>query len=289
MILVTGAMGTVGRATVAALQARNAVFKVGVRAPSDAKALGADGVAFDWTDPRTFGPALMGVERLFVLTPVSELSTSWMVQLTAAAHRAAVTHVVRLSASGADEEPGTIFGRMHLGAEKVVRSSGLAWTILRPTLFMQNFLMRYGVDPRRDRQVALPHGTGKAAWIDAHDVGEVAATVLSSTGHAGKVYELSGPEALTTAECLGLLGRALRHHYEYLDVPEVDALKALEARYPPWLADAYLETHARVKRSLSAGVAWGVQTVLGRGARSFAEYARDVAAETGRPGRGDET
>jgi len=124
MILVTGATGTIGSSTVKALKAKSAKFKVGVRSPEKAKGLGVETVLFDWDKPETFGPALQGVEKVFLLTPTSDKQDQYAKSLVDAAKTAGVKHIVKLSVIGVDAEPNIYFGRQHKAAEKAMKDSG---------------------------------------------------------------------------------------------------------------------------------------------------------------------
>jgi uncharacterized protein YbjT (DUF2867 family) len=280
MILVTGATGTIGKTTIAALKAAGQQFKVGARFPDKVDTQGAEAVLLNWDDLDTYLPALQGIRKVFLLTPNSERQVGYVLQAVAAAKRAGVAHIVRLSVLGADDDPGIILGRQHFAAEREIRVRGIAWSMLRPTFFMQNFINYYGVNPRQDSDVFLPHGRGKAAWVDAADVGEVAAKVLSSTGYEGKVFNLTGPEVLSTEEVLAILGEEFGHKYNYVDVPEDAARKAMEdMKMPLWLVDAFMELHALIRQGYSAQTFNGVQEILGRPPRSLREWARSIAGK----------
>jgi uncharacterized protein YbjT (DUF2867 family) len=279
MILVTGATGTIGSSTVKALKAQGARFKVGTRSPDKAQELGGEAVRFDWDHPETFGPSLHGVEKVFLLTPVAEKQVEYTKQLVDAAKKAGVRHIVKLSVVGAESEPGIFLSRQHKEGEKIIKNSGLAWTMLRPTFFMQNFINFYGVDPAKDSTVYAARGEGKTVWVDGRDVGEVAAAVLTGQGHEGKTYELTGPEVLSSAEVVAILSEVLGHKYTYVAVPEEAARKAMtDMGMPKWLVDAFLELDMLIRNNWTATPASGVQEVLGRPPRSFREYARDYVA-----------
>jgi uncharacterized protein YbjT (DUF2867 family) len=282
MILLTGATGTIGRATMTALRAANAAFKVAARNPAELHALGVPSVAFDWDQLGSYLPALQGVDRLFLLTPNSERQVGYILQAVAAAKRAGVRHIVRVSVMGADAEPGIILGRQHFAAEREIRASAIAWTTLRPTFFMDNFIRYYGVDPHKDSQVYLPNGDGKAAWVDPADVGDVAARVLCTDGYAGSVIDLTGPELLSSAEALSVLGSVLGHQYAYVDVSEQAAREAMEKTgMPAWLVDAFLELNALIRLGHAATLTRGVQQVLGRPPRSMREWATRLKTAPG--------
>lgn len=280
MILVTGGTGTIGKATVAALQAAGQRFKVAARSPQQISAKGVEVVTLDWSELDTYLPAMRGIDRLFLLTPNSERQVGYVVQAVAAARRAGVKRIVRLSVMGADADPGVILGRLHFAAEREVKLSGIPWTILRPTFFMQNFINYYGAHPNKDCEVRLPHGQGKAAWVDARDVGEAAAKVLSAEGFEQKTFDLTGPQALSTADVLAVLSEVFGHKYTYIDVPEDEARKALEEmKMPLWLVDGFMELHSLIKNGHAATLADGVQTILGREPHSVREWAESLVVQ----------
>lgn len=280
MILVTGASGTIGSATVAALKARGARFKVALRSPEKAAALGAEAVRFDWSQPETYRTALTGVESAFLLQPTSNTQVEETRAFAEAAKAAGVKHVVRLSVIGADNEPGILLGRQHRDADRALQATGLQTTLLRPTFFMQNFIEFYGVAVGKGGTVYLPNGDGKVAWIDARDIGDVAAAALTSPAqHAGKVYELTGSEALSTGEAAEVLATALGQPVSYVAVSEADAEKAMQQQgMPDWLIQGFQELAMIIRNGWAATVSPAVSQVLGRPPRRLADYARDVAA-----------
>jgi uncharacterized protein YbjT (DUF2867 family) len=279
MILVTGATGTVGRTVVAALQAAGAPFRVGTRSPVKAQALGAPVVELDWDRKETLEPAFAGADRVFLLAPVTDREPEYGAAAVAAARQAGTRHIVKLSVIGADAEPGLFLARLHRASERAIEASGLAWTMLRPTSFAQNFVNHYGVDPHKNGPVYLPHGQGGASWVDARDVGDVAARVLTETGHEGKAYTLTGGEPVATADAIAILGRALGRQYEYVDVPDDAASEAMRTHgAPEWLVGALAELNAAIRHGHFSAVSLAVRDLLGRSPRTFSQYAEDLAA-----------
>jgi uncharacterized protein YbjT (DUF2867 family) len=279
MILVTGATGTVGTATVAALQAAGAPFRVGSRNPLKAQTLGASVVELDWDRPATLEPAFAGVEKLFLLTPVSDREPEYGRAAVAAASRAGVRHILKLSVIGADLEPGMRIGRLHREAERAIEGSGIGWTMLRPNSYAQNFVNYYGVNPHKSGAVYLPHGRGGSSWVDARDVGEVAARVLTEPGHEGKAYTLTGGETVATADAIAILAEALGRTFEYVDVPDEAAREAMSTHgAPQWMVEALGELNSLIREGHFNGVSPAVRDVLGRPPRSFRQYAEDLAA-----------
>src|SRR5260370_19438183 len=133
-----------------------------------------------------------------------------------AAKRAGVRHVGKLSAIGADAAPLYTFGKWHAANEQHIRESGLAFTFLRPNSFMQNFITYF---QPHDGTIYLPWGNGKASFVDTRDIAAVAAEALTSDGHEGKTYTLTGPAALGIAEVASILSEGAGREINYIDVP----------------------------------------------------------------------
>jgi uncharacterized protein YbjT (DUF2867 family) len=278
MILVLGGTGTVGRNTVASLKRLGARFKLGTRSTQQALRLEVDRVEFDWTRPETYAPALAGIETVFLLTPVSEQQIAWSHDLVQAAKGASVSRIVKLSVAGADREPAGTVARLHRATEQEIEASGMRWTFLRPNFLMQNFTTYYGVIPEQDSTVYLPNGTGKVSWLDARDLGDVAARALVETHHDGKAYTLTGAAALDTGEACRLLARGTNKRVDYVDIPEAAARDNLSKQgMPPAVVAALLELHMIIRNGWAEGISPELGQLLGREPRSFAQFARDMA------------
>jgi uncharacterized protein YbjT (DUF2867 family) len=141
---------------------------------------------------------------------------------------------------------------------------------------MQNFTNFHGVSPKKDTTIHLPQGNGKATWIDARDVGDVAAKVLTSPGHENKAYTLTGREVITTAEALAILSRIFGRQFSYVDVPEEAARHHLEGTgLPLWLVDGFLELSWLIKSGNSGEATGAVKQILGREPRTLEEWAKE--------------
>jgi uncharacterized protein YbjT (DUF2867 family) len=212
-IVVTGAKGNVGRPVVEALARRGAAVRAAVHGASDTFDGIAETVLFDFEDRHTWPLAFQGARSLFVLRPphLSTVETSITPAIDAAVE-AGVQHVVTLSVMGAEHNPVL----PHRRIEKHVEATGVAWTHLRPGFYMQNLSGAHREGIRRYNEIIVPAGNGAANWVDARDIGELAAVVLAEgTGHHGRAYEPTGPEALTyhaAAEVLSdVLGRTISY------------------------------------------------------------------------------
>lgn len=158
---------------------------------------------------------------------------------------------------------------------------GFAWTLLRPGRFMSNALQWAG-QLRAGDEVAIPFADRPAASIDPADLAEIAALALTTGDHAGAVHELSGPQSLTPTEELTVLGEVLGRDLCVRSVP-VEAARASMARYgfPPEVVDAIMRRTLDGDRG--SEVLPTVEKVLGRPARTFAQWARAHAGEFPRP------
>jgi len=271
-VLVTGATGTVGSKVVEGLLGKTGV-SVRAAARSAGKAVsGAITVALDFAQPETWGPALEGVERLFLLDPLPPLADQ-PGRFLEAARTAGVQRVVKLSARGADPAGPIQAARWHGQAEQAVHQSGLAWTFVRPANFMQNFLTYY--PPDAEGAVYLPWGDAAVNFVDARDVAAVIVEALLGDGHSRKIYELTGPEDLTVAQAADVLSKASGRAIRYVDVPEAAARAGMAAAgMPAVFLEAMMEMHALCKAGYLKGVTNTVETVLGRKPHTFTEFAR---------------
>lgn len=278
-ILVTGATGTIGREVVRHLSKKNAAVRAGIRDTAKARTQFGEAVEvtpFDFEGTGSYSAALKDVEKLFILPPLIPNQVDVITALVEAAKSAGVRHIVKLSAIGADPEARSTLGKWHGQTDEHIRQSGLALTILRPNSFMQNFINYF---PPRDGVIYLPWGEGKASFVDARDIGAVAAEILTDDGHVGSTYDLTGPEALGIADVARILSTGASREIRYIDVPEAAARDAmLQAHIPEWQVDALLELHAINKKGLWNGVTSDVEKITGHSATTFTQFARDHAA-----------
>ena len=279
MILVIGASGKVGGQAVRALVAKGLPVRTLSREPAkiDALGLGVEAVKGDLDDATTIPPALEGVEKVFLVAGGFDIPTE-ETNVIEAAEAAGVAHLVLLSSLGADA--GVASGPLHAPGEARLRSSSLSWTILRPAVFMANALMWR--DTIRAQGVFYePTGTGRHAMIHPTDIGEVAAEVLSADGseHHGATHELTGPEAISSADCATALSAVLGTDVHHVDVPDEAFRDGMtKAGAPPPLVDSLARYYAMVKAGEFAMVTPTVESILGRPAQTFGQWAAENAA-----------
>src|SRR5215467_2806512 len=185
-ILVTGATGTVGSELVRQLvNSGQNIIKAAVHSKKKADKLKLDKtleiVNIDYDKPETIADALNNVDKLFLLTPPSVEMVDISSRLVEEAKNNSVKLIVKLSAMGADLEPGFTGGRLHRQAEEMIEGSRIPYTFLRPNAFMQNFVNRSGQTIKNQNAFYLPSGDAKISFVDIRDVAAVAAEVLTKT------------------------------------------------------------------------------------------------------------
>jgi uncharacterized protein YbjT (DUF2867 family) len=282
MILVTGATGLNGSELIRRLSARGVPVRALVRAPAKAAALAAlpkvEIVEGDMARPQTLAAALRGVDRAMLISSSVEAMLEVQSNFIDAAKSAGVKHVVKLSGIMPELDSPFRFARMHGEIERRLEASGLAFTHLRAGEFMPSYF-RQVPSILAKGALFLPMEHARIASIDVGDIAEVAADVLTKDGHEGKIYPLTGPEALTMAEVAERLSAATGKRITYINVAPEDARKAqLAAGVPPYTADALAELFAERRKGKEANVSPVIATVFGRRATRFDEFAVRHAA-----------
>jgi uncharacterized protein YbjT (DUF2867 family) len=260
--LVLGGTGKTGRRVIDRLRARDLAVRVGSRAADP---------PFDWEDRATWAPALRGATSAY-MSFYPDLAVPGAAETIAAFAEQAVAgstrRLVLLSGRGEEEAQR---------AEQALQDSGAEWTVVRCSWFMQNFNESYFAEPVAGGELALPAGNLAEPFVDADDIADVAMAALTEEGHAGQVYELTGPRALTFAQAVEEIGEASDRKVSYVPIP-IEAFTSALARedVPPEVVDLlrYLFTEVLGNEHLSDGV----QRALGREPRDFTDYARDAAA-----------
>ena len=270
MILVTGATGNIGKHLVRELVEKGATVRVLVRdarkAPPDVQvAVG------DLDDAAAVAAAMRGAKRAFMLCASPPQEASFI----ESAKRAGVEHVVMLSSGGVPFGVGG--GPAHAAGEELLRASGMPWTILRPWEFMSNAL-RWIPTVRAQGAVFEPAGDGKTALIDPRDIADVAAHVLTTAGHEGKIYDLTGPVAIGRAEMVETLGKAIGKSLRYVDVPEAAFEDQMgKMGLPPFVLQPVLGFYRMVREGKLTETKPDVERLLGRKARTFADWVAENA------------
>lgn len=210
-ILVTGATGNVGAEILRLLVEQGEPVFAGVRRPSVARRAYPE-VEFDFERPETFELALEGVDKVFLVRP-PELSDAERIfgPFIRAAKEAGVRHIVFLSLLGAEKNRVV----PHRKIEDLILASGIPYTFLRPSFFMQNLSTTHLAEIRDRDEIFVPAGRGRTSFIDVRDIAAVAAKTLTEPGHEGKAYPLTGSEALTYQEVAELFSASLGRRIAY--------------------------------------------------------------------------
>src|SRR3989454_7315388 len=280
MIVVTGATGHIGSELVRLLSAKNVSVRALTRDPRRAQPMpGVEWVRGDLADAESLPGLFRGASRMFLLTSNSEDMRDLQVNAIKAARAAGVAHMVKASALGASGHSKSPIGRAHYEVERALQETGIAWTILRPHVFMQNFLDTAPTIAREGR-IRAASGDGKIPFIDARDIAAVAAVVLTTLGHEGKRYVLTGPEALSYGDVARIIGKAVGRPVEYVAESLEEARERLvRAGAPPWMIDSALALAAYQRAGgPTAEISRTVQEVVGRPPRTLGQFVQDYAS-----------
>jgi uncharacterized protein YbjT (DUF2867 family) len=269
MTLVLGGTGKTGRRVAVRLKARGVPTRVGSRSGEP---------PFDWEDEATWAPALRDVESVYVSYTVPDIAVPGAVEAVGSFAELAVESEVRrlVLISGRGEEEAQRAERV---VQEVSEKAGAEWTIVRCAWFSQNFSESYFLEPILSGDVALPAGEVPEPFVDAEDIADVAVAALTEEGHAGQLYELTGPRLLTFEEAIGEIAYASGRKIRYVPVSVQEYASMLAEQEVPadyvWLL-TYLYTEVLDGRN--AYLTDGVQRALGREPRDFAAYVLDTAA-----------
>jgi uncharacterized protein YbjT (DUF2867 family) len=283
MVIVTGAAGRTGGEVVRLLSARGIRVRALIRDPERTKGLkgpGVEVVVGDLRRPATLDPAFRGANKLFLVSsPDPEVETLHGNAIEAA-KRAGIRQIVRLSARGAAQGISNILLRVHGDVDEHLSRSGLSFTILRPGGFFQNTLMHAPTVSAEGVIYGLSKD-GANAMIDNRDVALAAAAVLTGTAHSGRIYELTGPEAITPAQIAEKLSAAIERPVRFEEIPVDQARVELRAMLPQWLADAYVDLTLAWATGKDGEVSDGFERVTGKKPRPYEQFARDFAGAFG--------
>ena len=282
MIGVIGGTGNTGRAVVAALQKKGADFRCLVRDTAKAtETLGGDVelVEADTGDPDSIEAGLAGCDKLFLLTGHSPAMQEQQINTIEAAKRAGVSHVVKLSGGDAVATPDcpSKIGQAHYHIEEALKASGLEWTILRPGLFMQNFLNMAGMVKGQGKIMMPVPADVEAGMIDVRDTGDVAAAVLTGDGHNGQSYFLASANR-TPGDVAAVLSAELGREIAFVEVPLEGAVGAMKERgMPDWLIDHQAGVMGLFASGVLAQTNDNIEQISGHPARTLEDFVKDHA------------
>ncbi|MFJ9419124.1 NAD(P)H-binding protein [Streptomyces sp. NPDC101227] len=274
MILVTGATGNIGTALLRQLSDRGAgplraLTRNAARATFPA---GVEAMAGDLARPETLGPALDGVRALFLVSGMGADA-----DVLAAARRAGVEHVVLVSSITVQTHPDLPAARQNLAVETLLRDSGMAWTILRPTQFASNALW-WAESIRVHGTVHAPYPDTGLPTIHPGDIASVARLALTEPGHRGQIHALTGPERITAPQQVEAIAAALGRDLTFVEISREEAHRRMAPVMGSETADAVLDvTGGDVNADLSA-VRDTVPRLTGCPGTPFRRWATENAA-----------
>jgi uncharacterized protein YbjT (DUF2867 family) len=282
VILITGATGLTGAELVRRLSAKGIPSRALVRNLVKAQQLAllpnVEVAVGDMAQPDSMTEALRGVDRAMLISSSDPMMVETQSTFIDAARKAGVKHVVKLSGIIPELDSAFRFARMHAEIEKRLEDSGLAYTHLRAGEFMPSYFRQVPSIVGRGI-LALPMRDARIASLDIGDLAEVAIAVLTSPGHEGKTYPLTGPESLSMAEVAEKLSAAIGKTIRYVDVPPEEANKArLAAGMPPYLAEGLDELFAERRNGKESNVWPTIEEAFGRKPTTFDEFAVRNAA-----------
>jgi uncharacterized protein YbjT (DUF2867 family) len=281
VILVTGAAGLSGSIILHEFARQKTAVRALVRNRARAHALEAlpmvELVEGDMSHPETLQTALHGVERALMISSSVPQMLETQCTFIDACKKAGIGHIIKFSGaeSGVGFDPDSFrFTRMHEAIERHLESSGLAWTHLRPSQFMQVYLRELPTILSEDA-LFLPMANSRLSPIDLEDVAKVAFAVLRDGGHEGKSYDMTGPEALTMTDVAERISRAAGRTIRYVDIPPESRRQALlAAGVSPFFTDALDELFAERRKRPESRVSLRTHEAFGIKPTTFAEFAQ---------------
>ena len=261
--LITGGTGKIGGRVAAKLAALGVPHRAVSR---------SSGPAFDWHEPAGWDEALKDVSTVYISIAPDLAIPGTQPIIRAFVERAVaagVTHLVLLSGRGEEEAQA---------CEEIVRNAGVDWTIVRSGWFMQNFSEGEFADMVRQGAITLPARDIPEPFIDVNDIADVVVAALSEPGHAGELYEVTGPRLLTFTDVAAEIAVATGRDIAFVPVPKDAFAEAITASGAPgevaWLLNYLFET---VLDGRNAYLADGVQRALGREPADFRDFVARIA------------
>jgi uncharacterized protein YbjT (DUF2867 family) len=276
-VLVTGATGNTGSLLVPQLLQADVDVRVFVRDEAKAKAYkdsGAEVVVGDLDKPATILPAVKDVDKIYLLTWNGETQLQQAKNVIEAAKQAGKPHIIRHSMWGSENSR---IIKQGYEVDEIIKSSGLPWTILKPTFYMQNTMMA-AQTITLDGVIYWDMKDGKLGTIDVRDIADSAFAVITGEGHEGKDYILTGPEAISFNDIAETFSRVLDKDVKYINVPGEASFQAMVGMgIPEWIAHGYAELSEGFSNNFANSTTKNVEILTGHPARSFEDFTNDFA------------
>lgn len=278
MILVTGATGLSGSAVIREFVRQKYPVRALVRSRAKAHALEelptVEVVEGDMLQPETLGQALDGIDRVLMISSADQQLLETQCAFIDASKKAGIRHIVKFSGLNSTLDSPFLFSRMHAEIERYLEDSGIAWTHLRPGQFMQVYLREVPTIVT-ESAFFLPLENAKLAPVDIEDIAKAAFALLCTEGHEGKIYDMTGPQALTMTEVAEQISLATGKTIRYINITQAEKKRALlAAGVPAYFADALDAQGSERRKGAEATVHLETHQALGIRPTTFAEFAR---------------
>jgi uncharacterized protein YbjT (DUF2867 family) len=280
-ILVTGSTGNVGSQVVKQLSSFKGKVRAAVQSKNRAQEIkntGAELVEMNFNNTETVNAAFKGVQKLFLLTPFVPNMVEISENLVEQARKANVDHIVKQSSFGSNMNQVTTRNRLHQEVEEIIELSGINYTFLRPMPFMQNYL-GFADSIRTQGTFSIPVGDSKTSFVDTRDIAAVAVQALTkSNEHTNKVYNITGPEAISNYEIAEILSNIAKKKITYVDVSYNDARRRMKnSGMQEWAVESLMELFGFQKDGNASIVSLDVERITDRKPISFVQFATDYA------------
>jgi len=281
MILITGASGSVGKAVLLEAIRKESGVRAMYRSKEEAAKApaGCETVLADYSDKQSLHKALDGVTSVYIVcSPIPKLVELESNMLDACTE-SGIKHVVLNSALGAGDY-GKSFPSWHRKVEDKLKATAMSYTILRPNGFLQNIVAYNAPSIRAQGTFYAAMGDAKVSYLDVGDIAAVAVKALQGGAHAGKTYELNGPEAVSNAELARRISKIAGRTVSYVDIPEPAQREAmLGLGMPEWQVTALLELQQYYKQGGGAKTDGLLQSLIGREPVTLDQYLTVNARE----------
>jgi uncharacterized protein YbjT (DUF2867 family) len=281
MILITGASGSVGKVVLQEACRKESNVRAMYRSKEEAAKAPpqCEAVLADYSDKQSLRKALVGVTSVYVVcSPIPQL-VELESNMLDACKESGVKHVVLNSALGAGDYAKSFPG-WHRKVEDKLKATGMSCTILRPNGFLQNIVTYNAPSIRAQGAFYAAMGDAKVSYLDVGDIAVVAVKALQAGAHAGKTYELNGPEAISNQELAKRISKAARRTVNYVDIPESAQREAmLGLGMPEWQVTALLELQHYYKQGGGAKTDGLLKTLIERAPVTLDQYLTANARE----------
>jgi uncharacterized protein YbjT (DUF2867 family) len=281
IIAVTGATGNIGKYVVEGLIAKGFAPRAIVRKRESNKTwekFSIEQVEADLNDVESLAKAFDGAGKVFSLSPLVTNMIELGTKTVKAAKLAKVKQIVRSSALGANVNAPIMMGKWHGEIEKMIEDSGIAFTMVQPASFFQNYLS-FAETIKSQNVFYLPLGEGKISLVDTRDIADVAVAALTESGHENKKYAVTGGESLSCQDIAEIFSEVLNREIKYVDAPEdVARTQMIDSKMPELLVDAVMELNQIGKAGYVSDIFPTIEEVTGQKPRTFRQFVEENRA-----------